>query len=172
MMPAEFLTERLDYLQRIGIIPEAVPLTPDRRDLTDCQPDGGSLLHIHGIGQRDKHMVPQSQTPEQAEQGERLLCEDMLIGLAGQQLPLVFFAGSDGERISLSMGVWAPRRGGTGNSISPSSSWVQERHEVLASSLRSLYPAIRLKPASNTSYNVTQLMGQGIVAANMGSGGR
>src|ERR1051326_7228791 len=107
MMPTEFLTERLDYVQRIGIIPEAVQLT---LPLTDCQPYGGSLLHIQGIGQRNKHMLPPSQTPEQAEQGERLLCEDMLIGLAGQQLPLVYFAGSDGERFSLSMGAWAPRR--------------------------------------------------------------
>src|SRR6516225_9934118 len=165
MMPAEFLTERLDYLQRIGIIPEAVQLTPP---FTDCQQGGGSLLHIQGIGQRDKNIVPPSQTPEQAEQGKRLLCEDMLIGLAGQQLPLVFFAGSDSERISLSMGAWAPRRGSVGNSISPS--LVQERQGLLASALRSLYPAIRLEPASKTVYNVTQLMGQGIVVADMRAG--
>ena len=145
-----FLANRLDYLQRIGFVPPPMQLTP--QSLTTCAPHGGSLMRINGIGRHEKSLIvpPASFGNTEWSGREHLLCEDMLIGLHGHQLPLIFFIHGDLDHIALSMGTWVPLRShapSSATSVTPTV--VQKCQDVLKAVLRSLYPVVHLEPSAS-----------------------
>lgn len=78
------LTDRLDYLQRVGFTPGLLPANPS---LTAAP---HRLLHIGGIGRMEKDLPPNSRQVGQSmetEQPTRMLSEDVLTGLYGYKIP-------------------------------------------------------------------------------------
>lgn len=154
-----FLAHRLDYLQRIGIVPPSIQLTAHTL-VTTSAPSGISLTRITGIGRREKSNVVPPVPSGNAERtgAERLFSEDLLIGLHGHLLPLVFFVRGDLDHVAIYMGTWVSRRmnHNAGLAQSVAQAIVKENQKMLEAMLHSLYPVIRMEDPVQSPFQVTQ----------------
>src|SRR5437868_12212570 len=106
MQTQPFSTEHLDYLQRIGIVPE---------DISKAQPVASApierrrLLRIDGVGRLEKAVVPEKVVVPEVEQGKlpiRQQSEDILIGLYGYRIPVAYYVRVDPAGVAIHIGSW------------------------------------------------------------------
>lgn len=125
-------TARLDYLQRAGV--DLAALSADTRS-TSAPPSQRRLWRIKGVGRVEK------QSASIREQRVRLPSEDVLIGLYGYKRPvdkrfrLAFLVWGEPSGVAIHVGTWSP----------DASDNLDERQEILRTTLSSLYPAIDLE---------------------------
>jgi hypothetical protein len=72
-----------------------------------------------------------------------MIGEDLAVGLYGYKIPLAFLIRGEAGNIGIHLGIWSP----SGQEGAPAAV-LDERHEILGTVLRSLYPAIDLMPAA------------------------
>jgi hypothetical protein len=125
-------TAHLDYLQRNQYTPDPSTLGDS---WTSATPELRRLLRVHGIGQAEKTFQPKPW------QGERMLSEDVLVGLYGYKIPLAFLVWGEPQGIAIHMGTWSPSE-----REHASADALDARQQILSAVLSGLYPAIDLEP--------------------------
>src|ERR1700730_4901634 len=100
----EKLTERIDYLQRIG---DKLALLPASSPLTSAPLTLRHIVQIAGIGRGEKIQPPQASQVYNREQPVHLLSEDVLKGLYSYKIPLAFLVQGVPGRVAIHMGNWS-----------------------------------------------------------------
>lgn len=124
--------QHLDYLQRTNWKPTELP-----EDASAIKVVLRDLWHISGVGCVKKDLEHFLRQPEMdREKPIRLPGEDVLIGLYGCDLPVVFYVEGRQGSIAIYMGIWDYNESTT--------SAAKSKHEILPTTLKSLYPSIKL----------------------------
>ena len=121
---ADFSTANVDYLQRTG-----ESLVDPHGEATSAIPANRRLLHVEGIGRQQKileHQAQEKWVPPTA---------DLIAGLYGYRIPLVFSVNGSTKGLEFNLGTWSAR-------AQESSTDVDRRAHVLGTVLRGLYPRI------------------------------
>ena len=125
---SSFSTLHLDYLQRNRF-------HPGRAGGAETVATDVQLWHIEGMARPEK-----SRSDGSGQEKRRFTGQDILSGLYGNRVPLVFILSSTPKGVSVLMGTW--RAEGTG--LRPA----QEGNKVLRALLQSLYPAIKVQESA------------------------
>ena len=128
-MGTESVSARIDYLQRCGSAP-GLPAPP----YTGGEPASRRLLHVRGISRPARDPRTFSSTDPA---NWRPATTELITGLYGYRIPLVYQVQSTPAGVDVSVGVW-PTMGGADPSRQNS------RIDIVESVLRGLYPAIDL----------------------------
>ena len=157
MSTASFSTSHLNYLQRIGFKPEPLnsqaPLTRSPLELRrlwrirSINRDGKAGQYIPGqtsnradsCGQSPYSGISQSTAPRA--EPALLPTSDVLIGLYGYRIPMVFLVRGTSEGITLNLGVWSSAKEKASTAV------LNTRQEILKTILDSLYPGIEVVAA-------------------------
>lgn len=151
MPPETFSTANLDYLQRIGFTPVALP---PNSSCTSAPPALRRLVRISGIGRMEKAPPAAGQAyPLENGQSVRLLSEDLLSGLYGYKIPVAFFVWSKPEGVAVHLGIWSPL-----NKEKASGTTLNERQTILNRILMGLHPSVDLV-STNGEFSAWPLSG-------------
>jgi uncharacterized protein DUF87 len=101
MQPGAISTERLDYMQRVGLDPGPLPADGAR---TSSPPELRRFFRVDGVGRREKR--PATSRPQ--DRKPRLVSEDVLVGLHGYRLPVAFVLSGDASGVAVHVGTWSP----------------------------------------------------------------
>jgi len=137
MQTQPFSTEHLDYLQRIGIVPGDISRA---HPVVSVPIEQRRLLRIDGVGRLEKALVPEV---EQGKQPVRQQSEDILIGLYGYRIPVVFYVRGDPAGVAIHIGSWESTAQGQSPLVT-----LDSGQNVLRGVLHGLYPAIELAPVA------------------------
>lgn len=129
-------TAAVDYLQRTGIQPFA--LLP--AGVTSAPFSLRRMLRIEGIGCLRKPRPPEARSYADSRLPP-LPTESLLIGLSAYKIPLAFLIEGHPAGVSICFGTWSPSERETA-----SSGVLEERRDILATLLRSLYPTVDVTP--------------------------
>jgi Helicase HerA, central domain len=122
-------TERIDYLQRSGSVPEVA--TAER---TSGAPASRRLLRVAGIGRPDKYDGQGPSRPEDPERRWRPPTAELITGLYGYRVPLAFEVVGGPEGVQVQLGTWSARE---------AAGEAQDRRiRMMESVLRGLYPVV------------------------------
>jgi len=127
MTLTQLSTAHLDYLLRVDVAMDGLASAPS---LTAAPPDARRLLPVHGVGRVEKVVRP---LPGQA---QRLISEDVLIGMSGYQIPIAFLIEGMRDSVEIAFGTWA-----TGDEHA-SGAQLDARHAILQTVVESLYPSV------------------------------
>ncbi len=125
-------TDHLDYLQRNQYTPDS---SPRGNSWTSATPELRRLLRVHGIGRVEKTFQPKPGLDE------RMLSEDVLVGLYGYKIPLAFLVWGEPQGVAVHVGTWSPSE-----RECASADILDSRQQILGTVLSGLYPAIDLEP--------------------------
>ncbi|MFJ4862126.1 MULTISPECIES: ATP-binding protein [unclassified Streptomyces] len=134
----------LDHLQRVGFIP---PASGAAGSLTAAPASLRTMLRVTGVGRLNKGGSSSGQwardgvadpVGQAGVDGPSPISKDLLVALYNYMVPFAFLVGADPGQAAVRFGTWLP---GESSSQSP-----QNNGRLLATSLRTLYPAVDLMP--------------------------
>ncbi|MEN3615931.1 DUF87 domain-containing protein [Plantactinospora sp. ZYX-F-223] len=118
-------TESVDYLQRMVMVPRlAVPRTAGL-------PETRRILRVRGVGRSDR--VPRAR-PQGSEEPWRARTADLITGLYGYRIPVMFQIRGDPHGVRVRWGTWSSSAAATGRQ--------DRRRDVLRAVLGSLYTTL------------------------------
>ncbi|MDE1863037.1 MAG: ATP-binding protein [Thaumarchaeota archaeon] len=123
---------RIDYLQRIGLAQQQIPVISPERHITL---DRRALLRVKGIGRIKKELLPNS------DQKIRPLTEDLLTGLYNYGIPVAFSIRGDSKGVSIYLGTWSENRQEKKPALD-----LDRKKNIFISLLNSIYPAVDIDP--------------------------
>ena len=149
-------TNHLEYIQRTTV---RVDQLANVTAVTRAPPALRRLWRVHGVGRIERSDGANASNLNAShlsdvEPRSRMITEDAIIGLYGPKIRICFLIWGAPDEVSLWIGTWSPEN------VRPASADVLDRrHEIIAASLKSLYPAIELEQYSGVDMRPLDVSG-------------